>query len=87
MVNDNLNWNSLAAELSAMLEGGYEGTAVDVVLAKDKSSIEIYPAKHTSRTAIHYLADVVDFCRRKRLNSYATYCTREDVIVPYIRIF
>lgn len=86
MVNDNLNWNSLAAELSAMLEGGYEGTAVDVVLGED-NSIEIYPAQHTRGTAVHYLNDVVDFCRCKRLNCYASYCTREDKIVPYIRIF
>lgn len=85
MVNDNLNWNSLAAELSAMLEGGYEGTAVDVILIE--SSIKVYPAKHTRGTAVHCLADVVDFCRCKRLNCYASYCAREDKIVPYIRIF
>lgn len=85
MGNENLNWESLAAELSAMQEGGYEGTAVDVVLCGD--SIEIYPAKHTRGTAVYCLADVVDFCRCKRLNSYASYCTREDRVVPYIRIF
>lgn len=86
MARKEKNWNSLAEELSEMLEGGYEGTAVEVVIGTDNASIEVIP-KSSTTGAFHKVEDIVDFCRCKRLSCYCYTEFRDGKTVCCARIF
>lgn len=81
------DWNSLVTELSEILAGGYEGTAVDVVLGNDKESIEVYPKASAVCGSFYKTEEIVDFCRCKRLSNYIATEMRNDRLECFARIF
>lgn len=63
------NYQELAKELRELIVNHTDATSVEIVATKD--GIDIFPAKTITTGAFHHMEEVVDFCRVKRLSSYA----------------